>query len=307
MTAETTTITPVVLEKTIGSLRNGEKPRRLCLMMLGCEDKPPYGPTEHTASLFLDLICKSLEELSQSSCWIVSIAIYRVQQFQYPQSQEEWDSYHGILLPGSFSAAYDEDEWIEKLRQVILEEVHGKARPSLGICFGHQVFADAFRPDGKAVKCPAGAQAGRKCFPLTQRGTDLMMFADDNKKDLDLYYTHGDMVQRLPPCAVSLGGNERVPIQAAAYYRTKEEASSADALPIAITFQAHPEYASPELGLKKTLGSILVAMQERGNFSSGEQEAFRLDAIEHYAAVERDSIDVMKTVGILLGWFPQDE
>lgn len=305
MVAETAKQTRTVLEKEVGSLRNGEKPRRLRLAMLGCEDKPPYGPTEHTAALFLDLICESLQELAPTSCWIVSIAIYRVQQFDYPETAEEWNAYDGILLPGSFSAAYDNEEWIEKLRQVILKEIHGKGRPTLGICFGHQVFAHAF-PDGKSLKCPAGAQAGRKSFALTQAGADLLMFQND-KKNVELYYTHGDMVQTLPSCAISLGGNEKVPIEAAAYYRSKEEASSDDAQAIAITFQAHPEYASPELGLHKTLGSILCAMRDRGDFSSQLEKEYRQDAIDHYAAIERDSIDVIKTVGILLGWFPRDE
>lgn len=134
-----------------------------------------------------------------------------------------------------------------------------------------------------------------------------MMFRDENNKDLQLFYTHGDMVNKLPFCAVPLGGNENVPIQAAAYYSSKEEAStSPDVRPIAITFQAHPEYASPELGLHKTLGSILGAMQKRGDFSCQEEGAFRQDAIDHYATVERDSINVMKTAGIRLGWFPKD-
>ena len=135
----------------------------------------------------------------------------------------------------------------------------------------------------------------------------IMTARGDNRQELDLYYTHGDMVKRLPTCAVSLGGTDIVPIQAAAYYRSQEEAESNPTRPIAITFQAHPEYASPELGLDKTLGSILEAMQERGDISSDEKEVMRQDSIDHYAEVERDSIDVMKTVGILLGWFPNEK
>lgn len=293
------------LERTVGSLRNGENPRRLRLMMLGCEDKPPYGNTDHTAALFLDLLSKSLQELT-SEYWIVNIAIYRVQQFEYPSTPQEWDSYDGILLPGSFSAAYDDQEWIVKLRQVILEQVHGKARPTLGICFGHQVMAHSFA-DGKAIKCPAGAQAGRKSFVLSREGSILLGGNDSNKDTVDLYYTHGDMVQQLPPCAVSLGGNNAVPIEAAAYYRTAEEAESpTTARPVAITFQAHPEYASPELGLHKTLGSILCAMEERGDFDSNVREELSQDSIDSYTTVERESVNVMKTVGILLGWFPEE-
>jgi GMP synthase-like glutamine amidotransferase len=230
----------------------------------------------------------------------VTIVIYRVQQLDYPASVEEWDSYDGVLLPGSFSAAYDDAVWIEKLRQVIVNEVYG--RPTLGICFGHQVFAHSF-PDGEAVKCPAGSQAGRKSFPLTKEGSSLFL---NRKKNVDLYYTHGDMVQKLPTFAVSLGGTETVPIQAAAYFHSELEATTGGTRPIAITFQAHPEYASPQLGLYTTLGPILSAMESRGDFTSEEGKKFRQDAIDHYATVERDSIDVIKDVGILLGWFPEE-
>lgn len=290
-------MTHVVLERTIGVSQNGDVPRPLRLVMLGCEDKPPYGPTEHTAALFMDLICKSLQELTSTTCWIVSITIYRAQQMDYPESEEEWNSFDGVLLPGSFSAAYENDEWIQQLKHVILEDLYGKARPTFGICFGHQVMAHAFE-DGEAVKCPGGSQAGRKCFPLTREGRDLM-----TKDEVDLYYTHGDMVKKLPSCAASLiGGTETVPIMAAAYYP-----SSCSSRPIAITFQAHPEYASPELGLEKTLGLILEAMQARGDISKDDKEVLRQDAIDHYAGVERDSIDIMKTAGTLLGWFPSDD
>jgi hypothetical protein len=47
-------------------------------------------------------------------------------------------------------------------------------------------------------------------------------------------------------------------------------------------------------------------MESRGDFTSEEGKKFRQDAIDHYATVERDSIDVIKTVGILLGWFPEE-
>jgi hypothetical protein len=46
-------------------------------------------------------------------------------------------------------------------------------------------------------------------------------------------------------------------------------------------------------------------MENRGDFTSEQGNEYRQDAIEHYAIVEQDSICVMKTVGILLGWFPE--
>ena len=46
--------------------------------------------------------------------------IYHVQQLDYPASVAEWDSYDGILLPGSFLAAYDNEIRIEKS----MEDLH---------------------------------------------------------------------------------------------------------------------------------------------------------------------------------------
>ena len=56
----------------------------------------------------------------------------------------EWSSYDGILLPGSFSSAYENDEWIQKLKCVIQSEIHAKGRKTLAVCFGHQIFAHSF-------------------------------------------------------------------------------------------------------------------------------------------------------------------
>jgi len=89
--------------------------------------------------------------------------------------------------------------------------------------------------------------------------------------------THGDMVQSLPEFAISLGGNANVPIEACAYFSSKEDkvlfqkqlqqhlqsqhhggdydgdnttyhtstSTSITVQSYAFTFQAHPEYISP--------------------------------------------------------------
>jgi hypothetical protein len=46
-------------------------------------------------------------------------------------------------------------------------------------------------------------------------------------------------------------------------------------------------------------------MEERGDIPSTEKrEAMQADALKHYDKVERDSVETMRRVGILLGWFP---
>lgn len=296
------------LKRTVGSDNSNSTERFLLLLMLGCENNSPYGPNEHTASLFLSLICRAAEKVSKDLKWTVTIDIYRAQQMEYPQSTEEWDRYDGILLPGSFSAAYGKEEWIEKLSHVIINEVHGRGRKTFGVCFGHQIYAHSLQ-GGQAVKCPAGKQFGRQSVSLTSEGAQL--FSDIT--NLELLFTHSDMVQSLPPCAVRLGGSDRVPIQAAAYFTSPDEAArfmsskkkdSRCPSPIAITFQAHPEYAELESGMEKTFDAVVKASVERRTLSPDEEEVVRQDVIHNYAHVEQHSLDVMIEVGTALGWFP---
>merc|ERR1712232_958741 len=92
---------------------------------------------------------------------------------------------------------------------------------------------------GKATKCPKGTQAGRRSFTTTPGGSSLLFrhfckkqtkseegtSLSEENKNIQLLYTHGDMVAQLPSCAISLGGNSNVPIQAAAYFSSSNNAN----------------------------------------------------------------------------------
>lgn len=299
------------LKRVVSSTDDNMAERELRLLFLGCESQPPYGPYEHTATLFLDLIERSLKEMGAPSYHVV-LDVYHVSQNQFPPP-DVYGSYDGVILPGSFSAAYDTEPWILELCRVVQEELVPKQRPTLGVCFGHQIYAHSF-PDGGAIKCPAGPQAGRKVADLTPYGrkwlqgnqTDDVALETSTGKlmdDLQLYYSHGDMVERLPAQALPLGGNQDVPILAAIYFSAEDNVEQRK--PCAVTFQAHPEYASSKkLGLQGTLSPILDAMQGRNDISSDERKRAGDDALQQYDAVEQQSIQTMITAGRLLGWFP---
>jgi hypothetical protein len=143
-----------------------------------------------------------------------------------------------------------------------------------------------------------------------------------SNKGLELFYTHGDMVQSLPPRGVSLGGNTKVPIQAALYASSPlptEDTNtmlldakdggitSSDPTVIAVTFQAHPEFAS-SCGVtgnkgEDTLGKIMALMNRNGDLSDTDYEAAKSDAKTSYEAVSRQSLDAMVAAGRLLKWF----
>jgi GMP synthase-like glutamine amidotransferase len=297
----------IVLEKSVGPSASDQK-QELRLAFLGCENKPHYGPYEHTAALFLDLITRALVACcTEDEAWNVSISVYKAKEGDFPKTRDEWDTFDGIILPGSFNAAYDNEEWIHALSRVIQDELVAKSRPTLGVCFGHQLYAHSY-DSGGAIKCGAGLQVGRRRSSTTEAGRLLL----GGQETFDLFYTHGDMVDRLPKEAVCLGGDDRVPIQSVAYFKTAEEATTFQNAsnngeipkPIAITFQAHPEYASPELGFDRTLSKSLDDMEDRGALSAEDRRLTWQDAKENYTEVERQSINLMISAGRQLGWFP---
>ena len=182
----------------------------------------------------------------------IRITIYHAQTNDYPTTQEEWDSYNDIIIPGSLSAAYDTHiEWIHTLQTIIQSEIVAKQRKCLGVCFGHQCFAHSFELiDGKSInistngnvnkqqrrgsasKCTLGNIAGRRSFKLTNAGKFLLNDSNRNsttssKKDcIDMLFTRGDMVESLPSVAVSLCGtddNSTLPNEACAYFANEDE------------------------------------------------------------------------------------
>jgi hypothetical protein len=62
---------------------------------------------------------------------------FRCTQGQLP-SKEDIESLDGFCLTGSPSSAYDTDEWISKLYDVI-RQIYSMKKKMVGICFGHQV------------------------------------------------------------------------------------------------------------------------------------------------------------------------
>lgn len=327
----------IVLANKLSSECNSK--RVLNFMLICCEEDQPYGPAEETAKMFLELLALSYERLSslnedadsKTAVSSISITVYHAQHQDYPKSKEEWDTYHGILIPGSLSSAYDTHiTWIERLHQVIRDEIHANQRKTLAVCFGHQSFAHALgdlhvlydNDDGscrlgEAIQCPTGSKAGRKSFILTPVGSNLLTnFAlDSGERCMEMLYTHGDMVSTLPSTGLSLGGNSEVPVQAAAYFACEESALkfkqfaelsqgnkyNSEELPYAFTFQAHPEFTTPSGGT--TFMNILHKMAARKHIDSAQAKEASNDAQKNVDKVKADSLDAIETVGVILGWF----
>jgi GMP synthase-like glutamine amidotransferase len=78
-----------------------------------------------------------------------SAAVFDVREHQLPRSISACEAY---VITGSSAGVYDDLPWITDLMG-FLRSARGRSK-LIGICFGHQAMAQAFR--GSAIKSPNG-------------------------------------------------------------------------------------------------------------------------------------------------------
>ena len=139
------------------------------------------------------------------------------------------DDYDAFLITGSPRGVYNDDDWIAPLHEFV-RQIYASGKPLLGICFGHQIIANAL--GGKAVKSEKGWGAGIRTIPVT--GTPELF--PEGCASLDLLYMHQDQVITLPEGATTIMGDEFCPI--AAYHMGDQ----------VLCFQGHPEFTNDVVG-----------------------------------------------------------
>lgn len=138
------------------------------------------------------------------------------------------ESCRAYVVTGSDCGAYDPLPWIAALKD-FLNEARGRAA-LVGICFGHQVMAEAF--GGKVVKSPKGWGLGAHCYevlspqPWLEGGTSITLPA-----------SHQDQVVEPPPATRTVAASGFTPYGFLAY--TDQPA---------ISLQLHPEF-EPEYAI----------------------------------------------------------
>jgi GMP synthase-like glutamine amidotransferase len=152
---------------------------------------------------------------------------YQYTYYDVRNSQLPTDRHDAYLITGSSSGVYDGDPWIDELKTFV-RDVSGQT-PLIGICFGHQVMAEAY--GGRVVKSPKGWGAGLHSYEITQRAD--WMKTDENPT-LSIPVSHQDQIAELPKDATILASSAFTPYAVLEYPQRR-----------AISFQGHPEF-SPE-------------------------------------------------------------
>ncbi len=153
---------------------------------------------------------------------------FRVETMEFPSSITECD---GWLITGSRHGAYEDHPFIKPLEGFI-RDAYAKHIPIVGICFGHQIIAQAM--GGKVEKFAGGWSVG---------ATDY----DFNGEKITLNAWHRDQVTKAPDSAEVIARNDFCE-NAALLYDDRM-----------FTVQAHPEFGPDFVdGLMRTRGPGLV-------------------------------------------------
>lgn len=175
-------------------------------------------------------------------------------------------SLDGIVITGSAAGVYEDHAWLEPLRAFI-RNAYDLRTPMLGVCFGHQIMADAL--GGDVRKSEKGWGLGRHVYGVRQRPA----FMNGAPDLLAVACSHQDQVIVPPAEAEVILASDFTPNAGLAYRNGA-----------ALSFQPHPEFDDDY--------TLALAELRRGKAPDAVVDA----AI---ASVERksDSADVARYIG----------
>ena len=150
----------------------------------------------------------------------LQLSNYEVQTGEYPASIDECDAY---LITGSKVSAYDGLPWINELK-IFIQSLHSHQKKLIGICFGHQLIAQAL--GGSVKRAKSGWHVGIHAAKLKQHAN----FFSNTDQAFNLIYNHQDQVVKMPDNFILLASCTACPI---AMY------SIADHI---LSFQGHIEF-----------------------------------------------------------------
>lgn len=145
--------------------------------------------------------------------------------------------FDGLLITGSPAGVYEDHAWIAPLEDLV-RDAAAAGKPQVGICFGHQLMAQAF--GGAVAKSDKGWGVGVHHYDVTADAP----FMSPQQGRISCAVSHQDQVTSPPPGARTLAASGFCEYGALAYAQGP-----------AISFQMHPEfehdYAADLIGIRR--------------------------------------------------------
>ena len=146
--------------------------------------------------------------------------VWDIEEGEFPTTLDGID---GFIITGSKSSVYDDKPWIRSL-EALVRELYEARKKVIGICFGHQLIAQAL--GGLVDKSPKGWGVGVHSYTVS----DTSLTDDGEGEIVHLLASHQDQVMTAPAGAEVIARNEHCEI---AGLKIGEQI---------LTFQGHPEF-----------------------------------------------------------------
>lgn len=148
------------------------------------------------------------------------------------------DALDAWLLTGSRHGVYDPLPWIAPLKAFIREAVRIK-RPMAGICFGHQIIAEAL--GGKVEKAAQGFRIGMEQYSTTLGGAAQSMAMPAFHQDQVIVQPpDSEVVARSAACAYAALRYTHAPVLSVQFHPEFSQAYLADLIAVMAKQDAQP-------------------------------------------------------------------
>ena len=170
----------------------------------------------------------------------IDVVPYAADEGQLPASLSECD---GWLCSPSRRSVYDGEPWIRDVED-LLRDLVASERPFVGICFGHQLLAQAL--GGRVERAPGGWGVGVQEYEVVE----TIPAMEPAARHFSLIASHEDQVVEVPATARVIARSDSCPVAALAVGER------------AWTVQAHPEFV-PGLADHLLAGRVELIGAER--------------------------------------------
>ncbi len=167
----------------------------------------------------------------------LEFAAFSAVRGQMPASIYDCD---GWLISGSRYGVYEQLEWMFPLQDFI-RELAVAGVPLIGVCFGHQIIAEAL--GGKVVKSNKGWGVGVQRYSVDKSYS----WMQEQPSSIGIYAYHQDQIVSCPETATVFASSDFCPFAGLSYGES------------IISVQAHPEFEEDyELALLELFGGNVI-------------------------------------------------